>query len=159
MTAQVLLLHAQAGAGRDGGLYTDCTLAVWSRPPRDAAEADAVIEAIAQQRAPDPSPDALVLLPLARCTQGLSADERTRIDRLVRSTTVARHGPVRSVRPGLVLRLAFDAIEANARRRSGVMVREARLQGLLDDVSPWQASSLVELLAQADQRRARFGCQ
>jgi hypothetical protein len=55
--------------------------------------------------------------------------------------------------------LAFDAIEANTRRRSGVMVREPRLQGLRDDLSPLQASSLVELLAQADQRRTRFGCQ
>lgn len=159
MTARVLLLHAQAGTGHDAGLHVDCTLAVWNRPPRDAAEAESVIEAIALQRAPDPSPDGLVLLPLARCAQGLSADERARVDRLVRSSTVARHGPVRSVRPGLVLSLAFDGIEANSRRRSGVMVREPRLQGLRDDLSPLQASSLVELLAQADQRRTRFGCQ
>ncbi len=159
MTARVLLLHAQPGTGGDAGLHVDCTLAVWNRPPRDVAEVEAVIEAIALQRAPDPSPDGLLLLPLARCAQGLSADERTRIDRLVRGSTVARHGPVRSVRPGLVMSLAFDAIEANTRRRSGVMVREPRLQGLRDDLSPLQASSLVELLAQADQRRTRFGCQ
>ncbi len=159
MRAQVLLLHAQAGSGRDAGLYSDCTLAVWNRPPRDAAEAEAVIEAIARQDPPNAAADGLLLLPLARCAVGLSAEDRRRVDRLVRTSTVARHGPVRSVRPGLVMSLAFEAIEASARRRSGVMVREPRLLGLCDERAPSQASSLVELLAQADQRRTRFGCQ
>ncbi|RZS56792.1 hypothetical protein [Sphaerotilus mobilis] len=161
LLAQVLLLHAQAGTRRDAGLYTDLTLAVWSRPPRDATEAEAVIEAIAQQAPRDGSPGALELLPLTRATLTLtlSTDARARVDRLVRATTVARHGPVRSLRPGLVLSLAFEGIEANARRRSGVMLREPRVLGLLDEVSPLEASNLPALLAQADQRRTRFGCQ
>jgi DNA ligase 1 len=48
MTVDGVLIYAQAGHGRRAGVYTDYTFAVWSRPPADAAEAQAVVEAIAR---------------------------------------------------------------------------------------------------------------
>jgi hypothetical protein len=45
-TVDAVLVYAQAGHGRRAGLYTDYTFAVWSRPPVDATEADAVVQAI-----------------------------------------------------------------------------------------------------------------
>ncbi|MGY0194930.1 ATP-dependent DNA ligase [Leptothrix sp. BB-4] len=142
-----LLLHAQAGTGRDAGLYVDCTLAVWNRRPADAAEAEAVLDAIARQAPRDASGSGLELVPLGRTAEGLGDAERRQVDRLVRATTVARHGPVRSLRPGLVLALAFDGLEASSRRRSGVVLRSPRLQGVLDGVAPHEIADLATLLA------------
>jgi len=39
MTAAAVLVYAQAGHGRRASVYTDDSFAVWSRTPRDAAEA------------------------------------------------------------------------------------------------------------------------
>ena len=46
MSVDCVLVYAQAGHGRRASLYTDYTFAVWSQPPRDAAEAAAAIEAL-----------------------------------------------------------------------------------------------------------------
>ncbi len=154
-----LLLHAQAGTGRDAGLYVDSTLAVWNRAPADEAEVAAVIEAIARQLPRNASGSGLELVPLARTAVGLGPDERGRIDRWARANTVARHGPVRSLRPGLVVTLAFDGIEASTRRRSGLVLQAPRLLGLREDLAPHQADDLAALQARVDQRRTRLGCQ
>ena len=52
-----VLVYAQAGHGRRASVYTDYTFAVWNRAPADAAEAQAVVEAIAR-REPAPPRDA-----------------------------------------------------------------------------------------------------
>ena len=51
MSVDAVLIYAQAGHGRRASVYTDYTFAVWNRTPRDAAEAHAVVEAIAARRA------------------------------------------------------------------------------------------------------------
>jgi DNA ligase-1 len=55
LSADGVLIYAQAGHGRRAGVYTDYTFAVWSRPPRDAAEAQAVVDAIAARARPSPA--------------------------------------------------------------------------------------------------------
>jgi DNA ligase-1 len=142
-----LLLHAQAGSGRDAGLYVDCTLAVWNRRPVDAAEAQAVIEAIARQAPRGASGTDLELLPLGRTSDGLDEAGRRQVDRLVRASTVARHGPVRSLRPERVFELAFDGLEPSPRRRSGVALRAPRLLGPRDDLAAHEVADLATLLS------------
>ena len=66
-TVDAVLVYAQAGHGRRAGLYTDYSFAVWSRPPADAAEADAVVQAIAARQLEQ---GAQLLLGMARRSHG-----------------------------------------------------------------------------------------
>ena len=71
-----VLIYAQAGHGRRASVYTDYTFAVWNRPPADAAEAQAVVEAIARR---EPArPGALQLVPFAKAYSGLTDAEFAR---------------------------------------------------------------------------------
>ena len=54
LSVDAVLVYAQPGHGRRASLYTDYTFAVWSRAPRDAAEVDAALAAIASREAPVP---------------------------------------------------------------------------------------------------------
>jgi DNA ligase-1 len=105
-----VLIYAQAGHGRRAGVYTDYTFAVWSRPPRDAAEAQAVVDAIAA-RVPGPTRRAAA----GALRQGLFGPERCRVRAggpVIRAHTLEKFGPVRSVRPTLVFELGFEGINA-----------------------------------------------
>jgi DNA ligase-1 len=52
MSVDAGLVYAQADHGQRASVQTDYTLAVWSRPPADAAEAAAALEAFARREAP-----------------------------------------------------------------------------------------------------------
>jgi DNA ligase-1 len=54
LSVDCILVYAQAGHGRRASVYTDYTFAVWNRTPRDAAEAEAAIAAIARKEPPAP---------------------------------------------------------------------------------------------------------
>lgn len=138
-----VLIYAQAGHGRRASVYTDYTFAVWNRPPADAAEAQAVVEAIARR---EPArPDGLQLLPFAKAYSGLSDAEFTRIDRVIRAHTVDKFGPVRSLRPSLVFELGFEGINRSARHKSGIAVRFPRMLRIRDDKPLHEADSLATL--------------
>jgi DNA ligase-1 len=49
MTADGVLVYAQAGHGRRASVYTDYTFAVWNRTPADAHEAQRAVDAIARR--------------------------------------------------------------------------------------------------------------
>ncbi len=155
LSVDAVLVYAQAGHGRRASVYTDYTFAVWSRPPRDAAEAAAVVEAIAR-REPPPAPgaDALQLLPFAKAYSGLGDDEFKAVDRVIRATTVNQFGPVRSVRPTLVFEIGFEGIGASPRHKSGVAVRFPRMLRLRPDKPLHEADSLpvLQALARAGAR-------
>ena len=59
-------------------------------------------------RRPRPSPGALQLVTFAKASSELSDDEFKAVDKLNRATTLAKFGPVRSLRPPLVFELAFE---------------------------------------------------
>lgn len=140
-----VLVYAQAGHGRRASLYTDYTFAVWNRPPRDAGEAQDVVEAIAR-RAP-PAPDALQLVPFAKAYSGLTDEEIAAVDRIVRRTTAERFGPVRSLVPSLVFELGFEGIGRSGRHRSGIAVRFPRILRQRPDKPLHEADTLATLEA------------
>ena len=152
-----VLVYAQAGHGRRASVYTDYTFAVWSRAPADAAEAAAVVEAIARREpAPAFSRDdhmrddgggALQLLPFAKAYSGLSDAEFKDVDRVIRATTVDKFGPVRSVRPSLVFEIGFEGIGESPRHKSGVAVRFPRMLRLRPDKPLHEADTLASLRA------------
>ena len=145
LTVDAVLIYAQAGHGRRASVYTDYTFAVWNRRPVDAAEAQAVADAIAARR---PAVDgALQLVPFAKAYSGLTDAEFAVVDRLIRATTVDKFGPVRSVRPRLLFELGFEGINRSTRHKSGIAVRFPRMLRIRDDKPLHEADSLAELEA------------
>jgi DNA ligase 1 len=171
MTIDCVLVYAQAGHGRRASVYTDYTFAVWNRPPVDAAEAEAVLQAIASkqpvnQPAPSvagPPPDAsapsggsavhevtsvgakLQLVAFAKAYSGLTDAEFKQVDAVIRKTTLEKFGPVRSVRPSLVFELGFEGINRSPRHKSGIAVRFPRMLRIRADKPLHEANSLAEL--------------
>jgi DNA ligase-1 len=145
LSVDCVLIYAQAGHGRRASVYTDYTFAVWSRPPADAAEAQAVVEAIARREPAQPG--ALQLVPFAKAYSGLTDEEFARISRVVRDTTLEKFGPVRSVRPTLVFELGFEGIQPSPRHKSGIAVRFPRMLRIRDDKPLHEADALDTLRA------------
>ncbi len=113
-----VLLYAQRGHGRRSGLYTDYTFAVW---------------------------DADKLVPFAKAYSGLTDAEIRQVDRFVRTHTLERFGPVRSVEPELVFEIAFEDIRQSSRHKSGIAVRFPRISRWRNDKKIQDADSLQTL--------------
>ena len=143
MTIDCVLIYAQAGHGRRASLYTDYTFAVWSRPPVDALEAQAVVQAI-EKRQPA-RPDALQLVAFAKAYSGLTDEEFKQIDSVIRKTTLEKFGPVRSVKPTLVFELGFEGINKSPRHKSGIAVRFPRMLRIRTDKPLHEANTLGDL--------------
>jgi DNA ligase-1 len=99
-TIDAILIYAQPGQVGRTDLFTDYTFGVWRRGE---------------------------LVPVAKSGSGLTDEEIGRIDSFIRQNTIERFGPVRSVSPQLVFEIAFDGIEASARRKSGLTLRSPRI--------------------------------
>ena len=140
-----VLIYAQAGHGRRASVYTDYTFAVWNRAPRDANEAQGVVEAIAARRPADP--EGLQLVAFTKAYSGLSDEEFQAVDAVIRATTLEKFGPVRSVRPTLVFELAFEGIARSKRHKSGVALRFPRMLRLRSDKPLHEANTLADLEA------------
>ncbi len=143
MTIDCVLIYAQAGHGRRALLYTDYTFAVWSRPPVDALEAQAVVQAI-EKRQPA-QPGALQLVAFAKAYSGLTDEEFKQIDSVIRKTTLEKFGPVRSVKPTLVFELGFEGINKSLRHKSGIAVRFPRMLRIRSDKPLHEANTLGDL--------------
>jgi len=138
LTVDAVLIYAQAGHGRRANLYTDYSFAVWNRAPRDAAEAEAALDAPGGE---------LALVPFAKAYSGLTDEEIRGVDRVIRKTTVEKFGPVRRVRPSLVFELGFEGIQASTRHKSGIAVRFPRMLRIRDDKPLHEADTLATLRA------------
>jgi DNA ligase-1 len=125
-SVDAVLIYAQAGHGRRASLYTDYTFAVW-----DAEDA-------AGERR---------LVPFAKAYSGLTDAEIARVDRIIRSSTVEKFGPVRSVKPSMVFEIGFEGIAASPRHKAGIAVRFPRILRIRDDKPITEADSLSTLQA------------
>lgn len=143
LAVDAILVYAQAGHGRRASVYTDYTFAVWNRTPRDAAEAQAAIDAIAARE--PPQPEALQLVPFAKAYSGLTDEEFRDVDRVIRQTTLEKFGPVRSVRPTLMFELGFEGINRSTRHKSGIAVRFPRMLRMRLDKPLHEADTLQTL--------------
>ena len=143
LSVDAVLVYAQAGHGRRASVYTDYTFAVWNRTPQDAAEAQAVLDAI--ERREPAQPGALQLVTFAKAYSGLSDAEFREVDRVIRQTTIEKFGPVRSVRPSLVFELGFEGINRSPRHKSGIAVRFPRMLRIRADKPLHEADTLQTL--------------
>jgi DNA ligase-1 len=116
LTLDLVLMYAQRGHGRRSSYYSDFTLGAWS--------------------------DAETLVPVCKAYSGYTDKELIKIDKWVREHTNDRFGPVRSVTPGLVLEIAFDAAQYSKRHKSGVALRFPRIKRLRWDKPISEAETL-----------------
>jgi DNA ligase-1 len=112
-------MYAQRGHGKRSSFYSDYTFGVW----REGPEGDE-------------------LVPVGKAYSGFTDEELKRLDKWVRDNTVERFGPVRAVRPALVLEIAFDAVQPSTRHKSGVAMRFPRVSRIRWDKPPAEADRL-----------------
>lgn len=115
-----VMLYAQRGHGKRSSLYSDFTFGLWHE--------DAV-------------------LPVGKSYFGFTDDELLKLDKWVRDHTTSRFGPVREVELGLVLEIAFDAVQASPRHKSGVAMRFPRVHRIRWDKPYEEADTLQTLRA------------
>ena len=116
LTIDCVLMYAQRGSGKRSSYYSDYTFGVWKTPDE--------------------------LVPVGKAYSGFTDEELLRLDRWIRTNTVERFGPVRSVKPGLVLEIAFDAVQPSSRHKSGVALRFPRVHRIRWDKPVDEAETL-----------------
>lgn len=122
LTADCVLLYAQKGSGKRSSFYSDYTFGAWTEK--------------------DGQP---ILVPVGKAYSGFTDEELTQLDRFIRQNTIDRFGPVRSVTPKLVLEIAFDAIQASTRHKSGIAMRFPRVSRIRWDKPAAEADTLETL--------------
>jgi DNA ligase-1 len=148
-SVDAVLVYAQRGHGRRASLYTDYTFAVWNRVPAGPDEVQRVIDGIAAGEAPTAlqARGLPVLVPFAKAYSGLTDEEIRKVDAQIRSTTVEKFGPVRTLVPALVFELGFEGIQRSGRHKSGMAVRFPRMLRWRHDKPVAEADTLAALQA------------
>jgi DNA ligase 1 len=120
LTADCVMIYAQRGSGKRSSFYSDYTFAAWdeSKSPRE-------------------------LVPVGKAYSGFTDAELKKLDHFVRNNTTNRFGPVRQVTPSLVLEVAFDAVQASGRHKSGIAMRFPRVSRIRWD-KPAEEADTVE---------------
>lgn len=124
ITLDCVLMYAQRGSGRRSSYYSDYTFGAWVQRPDGGLE----------------------LVPVGKAYSGYTDEELIVLDRWIRNNTVERYGPVRAVRPALVLEVAFDAVQRSTRHRSGVAMRFPRIHRIRWDKPAEEAEHLETLV-------------
>jgi DNA ligase-1 len=118
-----VLMYAQRGRGRHSSYYSDVTMGVWT--------------------------DERILVPVCKVSCGWVDEQLACVDTFVRDNTIERFGPVRSVvaeqGAGLVIEIIFDGLDVSKRRKSGLILRSARIARLRLDKNPGDANTLATL--------------
>ncbi len=123
LLVDAVLIAAQPGHGRRASLYTDYTFGVWQNDE---------------------------LITVAKAYSGLDDSEIRKVDAFVRKNTLARFGPVRTVKPELVFELAFEGIQISTRHKSGIAMRFPRIARWRTDKPASEADRLETLKGMAD---------
>ena len=85
------------------------------------------------------------LVPVGKAYSGFTNEELKDLDRWVRSNTLERFGPVRSVKSSLVVEIAFDNINFSTRHKSGVALRFPRFSRIRWDKPPNEVCVLNDI--------------
>jgi len=115
LTVDAVLIYAQRGSGKRASLYTDYTFGVWHEGK---------------------------LVPFAKAYSGLTDEEIRQVDSWVRRNSTEKFGPVRVVKPELVMELAFEQIQLSNRHKAGIAVRFPRISRWRHDKKADEADTL-----------------
>jgi DNA ligase-1 len=124
LTVDAVIMYAQRGHGRRSSFYSDYTFGCWRQ---------------------EDAPGERALVPVGKAYSGFTDAELKQLDKWIRDNTVARYGPVREVRPGLVIEVAFDSVQRSKRHKSGVAMRFPRVGRIRWDKPAAEADELTAL--------------
>ncbi|MBB5515479.1 DNA ligase-1 [Rubricella aquisinus] len=124
LEADCVLMYAQRGHGKRSSYYSDYTFGAWVDGPEGRR-----------------------LLPVGKAYSGFTDEELVRLDKWVRANFTERFGPVRGVRPGLVLEVVFDAVQASPRHKSGLAMRFPRIRRIRWDKPIEEAATVADIRA------------
>lgn len=127
LTLDCVMMYAQRGSGKRSSFYSDYTFGVWRDTGIDGA-------------APE-------LVPVGKAYSGFTDEELKRLDKFIRANTTERYGPVRAVKPELVLEVAFDAVQRSPRHKSGIAMRFPRIARIRWDKPAAEADTLSNVEA------------
>ncbi|MDX2257724.1 MAG: cisplatin damage response ATP-dependent DNA ligase [Hyphomicrobiaceae bacterium] len=127
-TLDCVLMYAQRGSGKRSSFYSDYTFGLWRQAP-----------AAAEAREPAAAGE---LVPVGKAYSGFTDAELRELDKFIRNNTTDRFGPVRAVRPALVLEVAFDALQRSSRHKSGLAMRFPRIARIRWDKPAAEADTL-----------------
>jgi DNA ligase 1 len=120
LTLDCVLMYAQRGSGKRSSLYSDYTFGVWRQTGVSERE----------------------LVPVGKAYSGFTDAELKQLDTFIRQNTTETFGPVRAVKPALILEVAFDAVHASTRHKSGVAMRFPRIHRIRWDKPASEADTL-----------------
>jgi DNA ligase-1 len=124
LTLDCVLMYAQRGSGKRSSYYSDYTFGVWQEDTEDERQ----------------------LVSVGKSYSGFTDEELLLLDRWIRANTVETFGPVRAVEPGIVFEIAFDAVHASTRHKSGVAMRFPRIHRIRWDKPAAEADTLETVL-------------
>ena len=116
-----VIMYAQRGHGKRSSFYSDFTFGCWE---------DGALKK---------------LVPVGKAYSGFTNEELKLLDKWVRNNTSERFGPVRSVKVGLVVEIAFDNINFSTRHKSGVALRFPRFSRIRWDKPHHEVCTLSEI--------------
>ena len=128
LSADCVLMYAQRGHGRRSSYYSDYTFGCWTETGGE-----------------------LNLVPVGKAYSGYTDNELLKLDKFVRDNTSDRFGPVRAVRPGLVLEVAFDSVQLSTRHKSGISMRFPRIKRIRWDKPVGEADTVGILRRMIDR--------
>jgi len=107
-TLDVVVVAAELGHGKRNNVLSDYTFAV-----RDDVTGE--------------------LLPIGKAYSGLTDAEIAELTEHFKKNTIADHGRYRTVKPDVVLEIAFNSIQPSTRHASGLALRFPRIKGIRRD--------------------------
>jgi DNA ligase-1 len=107
-TLDVVVVAAEFGHGKRNHVLSDYTFAVRDENTRD-------------------------LLPIGKAYSGLTDAEIAELTQHFKQNTIADHGRYRTVKPNVVLEVAFNSIQSSTRHASGLALRFPRIKAIRHD--------------------------
>lgn len=126
-TLDVVITQAEPGHGKNAGLLSDYTFAVW---------------------------DGSQLLEIGHAQSGLADDEMQAVASRLEACTIECTGACHHLRPEVVIEVAFDSVQRSAKHSSGFALHFPRVARLRDDKSPREADTLATVKALFDVQMA-----
>ena len=118
LTINAILLYARLEKGSTSPLFKEYTFALWHEGK---------------------------LVPFTKTSFGLNDEEIIQVDAFIRKNTLEKFGPVRTVKPELVVEIEFDGIQKSSRNKSGIVVISPRITRWHHDKKIEEANSLNSL--------------
>ena len=122
LAVDAVIIYAQKGHGIRSGIFSDYTFAIFN----DEKEIEE-------------------LVPFAKAYSGLTNADMKKIDSKIKKIIEESYGPVKKVRPEIIVELLFDSISESKRHKSGIALRFPRFKRIRWDKPTDEVETLEQI--------------